>query len=111
MKSALAMLHPTSAYWQPPVMTLSALQATGIAEFWRQVENFKDIMTTHGEWSLRRQRQALAWMWAHIDSGLRSGFRNAPEVRRQLPEIVQKVEEGKVPPTLAARQLLSLMHY
>ena len=109
MRSALGMLHPASVHWQPPVMTLSALRASGIEEFWTLVRKFRETMQAQGEWSRRRQHQALAWMWAQIDSGLRQSFRTNPSVCQTLPALAADVEAGKVPPTLAARQLLSLM--
>jgi LAO/AO transport system kinase len=109
MRSALGMLHPASVHWQPPVMTLSALRASGIEEFWTVVTKFRETMQAQGEWSRRRQHQALAWMWAQIDSGLRQSFRTNPSVCQTLPALAADVEAGKVPPTLAARQLLSLM--
>ncbi len=111
MRSALSMLHPASAYWQPPVMTLSALAGTGIEEFWAVVNRYRQTMTEHREIARRRQHQALAWMWAQIDSGLRQSFRHHAEVGKQLPAIAADVEAGKVPPTLAARRLLSLIQH
>jgi LAO/AO transport system kinase len=102
------MLHPSSPNWQPPVMMLSALKAEGLTEFWAAVERFKTTLSASGEFVARRNHQALAWMWARIDQGLRHGFREHPAVRSRLPELAAEVEAGKVPPTVAADQLLEL---
>jgi LAO/AO transport system kinase len=108
MRSALAMLHPSSPNWKPPVLMLSALKAEGLTEFWAAVERFKTTLSASGEFVARRNHQALAWMWARIDQGLRHGFREHPAVRSRLPELAAEVEAGKVPPTVAADQLLEL---
>ena len=38
------------------------------------------VLTTTGEFAVKRQQQALSWMWQLIDSGLRQHFRHHPRV-------------------------------
>ena len=108
MRSALSMLHPTSANWQPPVITLSATRKDGLAEFWQLIEKFRDTLGASGEFAERRRRQALAWMWQLVDSGLREGFRRHPAVRDTLSATAAAVEAGTMTPAAAARHLLDL---
>jgi LAO/AO transport system kinase len=109
MRSALAMLHPASPNWNPPVLTLSATRKDGLAGFWDVIERFKSTLTASGEFDTRRRHQALAWMWQQIDSGLRSRFREHPGVRSELSELASAVEIGTTTPTAAARHLLGLV--
>lgn len=108
MRSALAMLQPASPNWQPPVLTLSATRKDGLAEFWQVLEKFRDTLTASGEFADRRRRQALAWMWQLVDSGLREDFRRHPAVRDTLAATAAAVEAGSITPAAAARRLLDL---
>jgi LAO/AO transport system kinase len=108
MRSALAMLRPTSPHWRPPVLRLSALKAEGVAGFWQTVQDYRAALTASGELAVRRRHQAQAWMWQLIDSGLRQHFREHPGVQRALPELSRAVEAGQTTPTTAAHRLLSL---
>jgi LAO/AO transport system kinase len=108
MRSALAMLHPASPNWQPPVLALSATRKDGLAEFWQVLEKFRDTLGASGEFADRRRHQALAWMWQLVDSGLREDFRRHPAVRDRLSATAAEVEAGSMTPTAAARRLLDL---
>jgi LAO/AO transport system kinase len=109
MRSALSMLHPASPNWQPPVLSLSATRKEGLADFWRVIEDFKGALTASGEFEARRRHQALAWMWQQIDSGLRSRFREHPDVKDALTELSVSVEAGTTTPAAAAQRLLALV--
>jgi LAO/AO transport system kinase len=109
MRSALSMLRPTSANWQPPVLTLSALKKDGLREFWQAIEKFREILMASGEFAARRRHQALAWMWQQIDSGLRNRFREHPAVKVALAELSVSVEAGTTTPAAAAQRLLGMV--
>jgi len=104
--NALHFLRHASPNWAPPVITLSALQKEGIAEFWEKVLQYRDALTPSGEFAARRQRQSIDWMWSLIDSGLRQYFRNHPAVRRDLPGLTDAVTAGRTTPAAAAYRLL-----
>jgi LAO/AO transport system kinase len=106
MQNALTLLRPASANWTPPVIEASALKASGIAEFWEQVSKYRTIMERSGELQDKRRRQALAWMWNLIDSGLRANFRHHPRVRALLASTSAAVAEGRITPAAAAHRLL-----
>ena len=108
MRLALSMLRPTSKFWTPQVMSLSALKQDGLAEFWQQVSDFRLKMQASGEFAAKRQHQALAWMNQQIDSALRQQFRQHPAVASALPAISADVENGSMTPTVAAQRLLVL---
>jgi len=106
LRMVLTLLRPSSPHWQPVVLTLSALQAAGVADFWRQIERYRDTMQAHGEFDRRRRHQQLDWMWSLIDAGLRARFRGHPEVKRQLDRLIDAVRDGAVTPLAAANRLL-----
>jgi len=110
MRSALAMLHPASANWRPPVLVVSAARRTAMADFWTTVEQYRATMNKTGEFVARRRHQALAWMWQLIDSGLRHRFREHPGVAAALPELSRAIEDGTTTPASAAHRLLNLLN-
>ena len=66
-------------------------------------------MTESGELEAKRQRQAVDWMWTLIDSGLRSRFRQHPQVRHSLDAISRAVAGGGMTPAAAAYRLLGYL--
>jgi LAO/AO transport system kinase len=100
--------HATDAPWRPEVLQLSALQASGLAEFWDCVERFRAAQTRSGALAQRRRQQEQAWMWERIDAGLRQRFRSHPGVRAALPRLQAAVMDGEIAASVAARRLLEL---
>jgi LAO/AO transport system kinase len=64
------------------------------------------LQTANGRLGLRRQQQALSWMWERIDAGLKQNFRAQPSVQTLLPQLSQQVATGQLAASTAARQLL-----
>lgn len=108
MKSALTMLRPSSPHWKPPVLKISALKQDGVEAFWKTVEDYRKAMEAAGELAAKRKHQALAWMWQMIEAGLHQRFRDNPAVRKELPALINAVEQGSKTPAAAAQRLLGL---
>jgi LAO/AO transport system kinase len=112
IQSALHLLghHPSdeSPHWQAEVMRLSALQGTGIEEFWEKVQRFMQLQNDGGRWMQRRQTQSLNWMNERIQSGLKEAFQQHPQVAAAMSHVQQQVLEGSMAASTAARQLLAL---
>ena len=106
MRGALSLLRHATPHWEPPVLAASATRQQGVAEFWREIEHYRQLMTDSGAMAEKRRHQSLAWMWALIESGLHAAFRQHPAVRRDLPALSAAVEAGATTPTLAAERLL-----
>jgi LAO/AO transport system kinase len=105
-RNALSVLRPTSPNWKPPVLLVSALQKQGVADFWKEIEGYRSALGASGEFEAKRRHQALDWMWALIDSGLRHQFRDHPAVRAALADVSKAVEAGGLTPAAAAQSLL-----
>ena len=103
---ALHLLQPSSPRWNPPVLTCSALEMTGIERIWETVIEHHELVVQSGELEQKRRQQAVAWMWALVDEGLKTRFTRHPEIKKQLPRILREVERGSLAPTSAADKLL-----
>ncbi|MBA4178204.1 MAG: methylmalonyl Co-A mutase-associated GTPase MeaB, partial [Leptothrix sp. (in: Bacteria)] len=106
--SALRYLGP-HGHNTVPVLQLSALTGSGVAEFWQAVSAQRDARQQSGETARRRRRQEEAWMWERIQAGLQQRFRQHPAVQAALPGVAAEVTAGRLPASVAARRLLDLM--
>ena len=91
------------------VLQLSALKGTGLPEFWQAVTAFHESQINSGRLGARRHSQDQAWMWEHIEAGLRQRFKNDTAVHQALPQITAQVRSGRLAASAAARHLLELM--
>ena len=107
-RSALRLLHPRSEDWKVEVQTCSARDGVGIAEAWKVVLQHRKILEATGQFTARRAAQARDWMWSEVNDSLVAALQGDPEVRKQIPALEAAASEGKIPPTIAARQLLDI---
>jgi LAO/AO transport system kinase len=80
----------------------------GIAEAWETALRHQEVLEASGELSTRRAAQARDWMWSEVNDSLITALHNDPEVRKQIPALESAASEGRIPPTIAARQLLDI---
>jgi LAO/AO transport system kinase len=102
-------MQPVTSSWTPPVVTCSALNRTGLDAIWEIVQKHHEKMRESGELQQQRQEQALQWMWALIEEGLKDRFYRHPAVRERLPDLASDVRRGRITPTKAAGHLLFLL--
>ena len=107
-RSALRLLHPRLADWKVEVRTCSARDGVGITEAWTSVLHHREVLEDTGQFKVRRAAQAREWMWSEVNDSLVAALQGDPEVRKQIPALEAAASEGKIPPTIAARQLLDI---
>ncbi len=90
------------------VLQLSALKYQGITAFWDKVERIVQRRRASGEFDARRKQQGMAWMWDIVHTTLQADFHRHPAVRDALPEVLRSVNDARIAPSSAARQLLQL---
>lgn len=106
---AIRYLSPATDGWQTPVSVGSGATGEGLPELWQTVERFVEATQASGAFARRRRAQAQTWLHTLIDEQLQAYFYAHPTVARALPAIMQAVDEGRLSPTAAARQLLALL--
>ncbi len=109
-RAALNIIAPTSPDWSPPVVTISGKENLGLDELWNKIEEHKKMLTQTGEFTARRQAQAVKWMHDMLEDRLKSALRENGAVAARLPEIETLVREGELTPALAAKEILHLMN-
>jgi len=106
-RSALSLMLPRSRGWTVPVQCASALEGTGIAQAWQRVDELRAVLGSSGELGARRAAQARAWLWQEISESLLDSLHRDSEVRHLLVDLEPAVTAGRLPPTVAARQVLA----
>jgi LAO/AO transport system kinase len=102
--------HHNETLWHPQAMRLSALNGSGLEEFWQHVTTFKRLQQANGRLAAKRKSQAVAWMWERIHAGLKARFMHHPAVQHALGDTLARVGNGALPASTAARQLLDAAH-
>ena len=105
-ENALHLFPPTGTGWIPKVQLCSSMTQSGIAEMWKLVESFYDLLGEKGINSNRKQ-QNLDWMHESIGYLLKEQFYSSEKVKAQLKTLEDEVEAGKKTPLAAARQLIN----
>jgi len=105
-RAALTLIHPRTQGWRVPVETCSALTGDGIDRAWGQIEDYRRHVQSSGVFWQRRADQARSWLWSEISEGLLEAFRRDQRVGSRLQELERAVTENRMPPAVAAAELL-----
>jgi LAO/AO transport system kinase len=106
LAAAIRLIHPHEKLWRPPVLTMSALQGTGLRELWETVLHHRDVLTKAGKFDARRRAQQVDWTWSMVRDAVLDRVLNHSAVRTQRAEIERAVRDGELTPALAAQRIL-----
>ena len=106
LAGAIRLIHPRDALWRPPVLTMSALEGSGLAELWDTVLEHRRVLTEAGEFDARRRAQQVEWTWAMVRDAVLDRVLTHPAVKEVRSELERRVRDGELTPTLAAQQIL-----
>ncbi|MDQ8046914.1 MAG: methylmalonyl Co-A mutase-associated GTPase MeaB, partial [Patulibacter sp.] len=83
-RHALHMLPPATPGWDTVVLTLSATEGTGLAEFWQAVEDHRAHLEADGGLGRRREAQQLKWLRSLVEESVLAAFYARPGVSESL---------------------------
>ncbi|AZG44366.1 methylmalonyl Co-A mutase-associated GTPase MeaB [Gordonia insulae] len=107
LKNALKLIYPHDALWVPPVLTMSAIENTGVDEYWDAVLRHKKTLTDAGQFAARRNQQQIDWTWAMVHDIVLSRLANSPAVKDIRGDIEAQVRSADLTPALAAQQIVA----
>src|SRR5271166_1666614 len=108
LSGAIRLIHPRETLWRPPVLTVSALEGTGLEELWKTVERHREVLSEAGEFEARRRTQQVDWTWQMVRDTVLDRVLSNPAVRKGRAEVERQVLAGELTPALAAQQILKL---
>ncbi|OCB23484.1 ATPase/protein kinase [Mycobacterium malmoense] len=107
LSSAIRLIHPRETLWRPPVLTMSAVEGTGLKELWETIERHRRVLTEAGEFEARRRAQQVDWTWQMVRDTVLDRVLTNPTVRKMRADIERQVKAGELTPALAAQQILT----
>jgi LAO/AO transport system kinase len=108
LSGAIRLIYPRETLWRPPVLTMSALEGTGLEELWDTVERHRDVLTEAGDFETRRRAQQVDWTWQMVRDTVLDRVLSNRAVRKGRADIERQVLTGELTPALAAQQILEL---
>jgi LAO/AO transport system kinase len=107
LSSALRLIYQHETLWRPPVLTMSAMEGSGLTEMWETVEKHRKVLTEAGQFEARRRAQQVDWTWQMVRDTVLDRVLSNPNVRKVRADVERQVKAGELTPTLAAQQILS----
>jgi len=106
LSTAIRLIYPRETLWRPPVLTMSAIEGTGLREFWDTVERHRQTLIDAGEFDARRRAQQVDWTRQLVRDAVLERALSDPAVRDVRTEVEQQVLSGELTPALAAQRIL-----
>ncbi|SLN42966.1 methylmalonyl Co-A mutase-associated GTPase MeaB [Pseudooctadecabacter jejudonensis] len=91
----------------PKAVAVSALEDSGIAAAWDEMQALVNWRRDSGVWAQRRTDQARYWFHEEVRSGLLSRLTADPAIKAQLARLEEDVTAGKIRPAAAADALIA----
>jgi LAO/AO transport system kinase len=106
LKAAIRLIYPRETLWRPPVLTMSALEGTGLQELWDTVLKHRDVLTEAGEFESKRRRQQVEWMWSMVRDTVIDRLVSDRGVKGIRAEVERLVRDGELTAALGAQRIL-----
>jgi LAO/AO transport system kinase len=108
LAGAIRLIYPRETLWRPPVLTMSALEGTGLEDVWDTVERHRQVLTDAGEFEARRRAQQVDWTWQMVRDTVLDRVLSNPAVCNVRAEVERQVLAGELTPAMAAQQILKV---
>lgn len=102
----MAMRLVRGADHAPPVLAVSAKEGLGVRELWQQMLARRELLDQTGELDTRRRRERVRRFWVEVQHEMRQRLENDAHVGADVQSAVREVEQGTLPPTVAAERVL-----
>jgi LAO/AO transport system kinase len=109
LAAAIRLLYPRDALWRPRVLTMSALEDTGLDELWETILEHRRVLAEAGALQARRRDQQVEWMWSMVRDAVLDRVTSNAAVRANRADVERRVRDGDLTPALAAQQILDLV--
>lgn len=106
LSGAIRLIYPRETLWRPPVLTMSAVEGTGLDELWDTIERHRQVLSEAGELEERRRAQLVDWTWQMVRDTVLDRVLSNPEVRTMRADVERRVKAGELTPALAAQHIL-----
>jgi LAO/AO transport system kinase len=106
-KAALHLFEPKESGFHTEVLLVSSHENTGMQECYTLIQSFNKQMLENGHLQHRRTLQNTTWFRDAVHTDLISTFMKQENKDQYFKDLEQKVEEGNILPSVAARSFLT----
>lgn len=106
-RAALSLLRSRRHYWQPEVITCSALEETGLKQVWAAISRYQGAVADAGGVASLRSIQAKDWLWDEINQRLLRAITDDASIASLVADFEEEVKAGRELPVVAAERVLS----
>ena len=93
----------------PKVLTVSAVEESGLSEVWDEIEELAAFRRETGFWAARRTEQAQSWFEEEVRRGLLARLEADPEAETAMERLRASVGSGERTPGAAAAEVLAYL--
>jgi len=94
---------------EPPVVTCSALDGSGIDEIWRIITERTQQRERSGALKAQRSAQNATWMWSLVDEQIHETLRQIDTIRRIAEDAERDVRMGVLSPMFGAQAIVAAL--
>jgi LAO/AO transport system kinase len=102
-------LIKTGNFWNPRVLTCSALEKNNISDVWDMICEYKSAAVEHNFFHEKRANQNAEWLKKLIHELIDMRLNHSTEVQATMPELQRKVINNSTTPYKAAKQIVDLL--
>lgn len=107
-QNALRLLqHPD--FWQPRVVTCSALHHQGMDAVWQMICDYVSAASDSQFLQQRRARQNVEWMEKLLHEMVQLRLQQNKQLSARMPQLHQALRQSQITPYAAARELLAYL--
>ncbi len=106
-RNALALFPPSESGWKPDAICCSSVEHTGVAEVWKNIEEYIAFVRKNGYFDRHRTEQAKYWMYETINQALLDGFYKNERMERFIEQAEKQVLNNEISSFIAAHNLLN----
>lgn len=105
-RNALALFPPSESGWKPDAICCSSVEHTGVAEVWKNIEDYIAFVRSNGYFERHRTEQAKYWMYETINQALLDGFYKSERMEALIENAERQVLNNEISSFVAAKNLL-----
>lgn len=106
-RNALALFPPSESGWKPDAICCSSVEHTGVAEVWKNIEEYIAFVRANGYFDRHRTEQAKYWMYETINQALLDGFYKNERMEHFIEQAEKQVLNNEISSFVAAHNLLT----
>jgi len=110
-QSTMRLLPRSEPGWEVPVVTTSAVTASGIAELWQIIVEHRQLLEARNGLRARRAWQHEAWFWQIMRQRVQERWMHQTTVSSRLPPLLRSVRNRTILPNQAADDVLAWLGF